>query len=118
MPLASSQSTYTKFRSLSGQDSPNSLGEGLQQLAARAPVGRPAEAEEIAEAIVFLATTARVLSTVQNSRRQWRQNRRLIAYAREAGHDPRRSPPQPDVRIAPESGHRTALGQKRTFNDG
>jgi NAD(P)-dependent dehydrogenase (short-subunit alcohol dehydrogenase family) len=34
----------------------DSLGEGLQQLAARAPAGRPAEAEEIAEAIVFLAT--------------------------------------------------------------
>jgi NAD(P)-dependent dehydrogenase (short-subunit alcohol dehydrogenase family) len=34
----------------------DSLGEGLQQLAAQAPAGRPAEAEEIAEAIVFLAT--------------------------------------------------------------
>jgi NAD(P)-dependent dehydrogenase (short-subunit alcohol dehydrogenase family) len=34
----------------------DSLGEGLQQLAARAPAGRPAETEEIAEAIVFLAT--------------------------------------------------------------
>jgi len=33
-----------------------SLGEGLQQLAAQAPAGRPAKAEEIAEAIVFLAT--------------------------------------------------------------
>ena len=32
------------------------LGESLQQLAAHAPAGRPAEAEEIAEAIVFLAT--------------------------------------------------------------
>jgi NAD(P)-dependent dehydrogenase (short-subunit alcohol dehydrogenase family) len=34
----------------------DSLGEGLQQLAAQAPVGRPAKPEEIAEAIVFLAT--------------------------------------------------------------
>jgi NAD(P)-dependent dehydrogenase (short-subunit alcohol dehydrogenase family) len=34
----------------------DSLGEGLQQLAAQAPAGRPATAEEIAEAIVFLAT--------------------------------------------------------------
>lgn len=33
-----------------------SLGEGLAQLAAQAPAGRPARAEEIAEAIVFLAT--------------------------------------------------------------
>ena len=32
------------------------LGEGLQQLAAQEPAGRPAKAEEIAEAIVFLAT--------------------------------------------------------------
>src|SRR6201993_2862050 len=34
----------------------DSLGEGLQQLPAQAPAGRPAEVEEIAEAIVFLAT--------------------------------------------------------------
>ncbi len=32
------------------------MGEGLEQLAAHAPAGRPATAEEIAEAIVFLAT--------------------------------------------------------------
>jgi NAD(P)-dependent dehydrogenase (short-subunit alcohol dehydrogenase family) len=32
------------------------MGEGLEQLAAQAPAGRPAAAEEIAEAIVFLAT--------------------------------------------------------------
>jgi NAD(P)-dependent dehydrogenase (short-subunit alcohol dehydrogenase family) len=32
------------------------LGEGLEQLAAQAPAGRPATADEIAEAIVFLAT--------------------------------------------------------------
>jgi len=32
------------------------MGEGLEQLAARAPAGRPATADEIAEAIVFLAT--------------------------------------------------------------
>jgi len=32
------------------------MGEALQQLAAQAPAGRPAAPEEIAEAIVFLAT--------------------------------------------------------------
>lgn len=32
------------------------MGEGLEQLAAQAPAGRPATAEEIAEAIVFVAT--------------------------------------------------------------
>ena len=32
------------------------MGVGLEQLAAQAPAGRPATAEEIAEAIVFLAT--------------------------------------------------------------
>jgi NAD(P)-dependent dehydrogenase (short-subunit alcohol dehydrogenase family) len=32
------------------------MGDGLQQLAAQAPAGRPATPEEIAEAIVFLAT--------------------------------------------------------------
>jgi NAD(P)-dependent dehydrogenase (short-subunit alcohol dehydrogenase family) len=32
------------------------MGEGLEQLAAQAPAGRPAQAEEIAEAIVFLGT--------------------------------------------------------------
>lgn len=32
------------------------MGEGLERLAAEAPAGRPAEADEIAEAIVFLAT--------------------------------------------------------------
>jgi NAD(P)-dependent dehydrogenase (short-subunit alcohol dehydrogenase family) len=34
----------------------DSMGEGLEQLAAEAPAGRPASADEIAEAIVFLAT--------------------------------------------------------------
>ncbi len=34
----------------------DAMGEGLDQLAAQAPAGRPATAEEIAEAIVFLAT--------------------------------------------------------------
>ena len=34
----------------------DAMGEGLQQLAAQAPAGRPATADEIAEAIVFLAT--------------------------------------------------------------
>ena len=33
-----------------------SMGDALQQLAAQAPAGRPAAPEEIAEAIVFLAT--------------------------------------------------------------
>lgn len=32
------------------------MGEGLEQLARQAPAGRPATADEIAEAIVFLAT--------------------------------------------------------------
>ena len=32
------------------------MGEGLEQLAAQAPAGRPATADEIAKAIVFLAT--------------------------------------------------------------
>jgi NAD(P)-dependent dehydrogenase (short-subunit alcohol dehydrogenase family) len=32
------------------------MGEGLEHLAAQAPAGRPATADEIAEAIVFLAT--------------------------------------------------------------
>jgi NAD(P)-dependent dehydrogenase (short-subunit alcohol dehydrogenase family) len=32
------------------------MGEGLEQLAAQAPAGRPATADEIAEAIVFLVT--------------------------------------------------------------
>ena len=34
----------------------DAIGGGLEQLAAQAPAGRPATAEEIAEAIVFLAT--------------------------------------------------------------
>jgi len=34
----------------------DAMGESLDQLAAQAPVGRPATADEIAEAIVFLAT--------------------------------------------------------------
>jgi NAD(P)-dependent dehydrogenase (short-subunit alcohol dehydrogenase family) len=34
----------------------DSMGEGLERLAAEAPAGRPATADEIAEAIVFLAT--------------------------------------------------------------
>jgi NAD(P)-dependent dehydrogenase (short-subunit alcohol dehydrogenase family) len=33
-----------------------SMGEGLEQLAGQAPAGRPATADEIAEAVVFLAT--------------------------------------------------------------
>jgi NAD(P)-dependent dehydrogenase (short-subunit alcohol dehydrogenase family) len=34
----------------------NAMGEGLKELAAQGPAGRPATADEIAEAIVFLAT--------------------------------------------------------------
>ncbi len=34
----------------------DAMGEGLDQLAAQGPAGRPAKADEIAEAIVFLAT--------------------------------------------------------------
>lgn len=34
----------------------DAMGEGLEQLAAQAPAGRPATADEIAEAIVFLAS--------------------------------------------------------------
>jgi len=34
----------------------DAMGEGLEQLASQAPAGRPATADEIAEAIVFLAT--------------------------------------------------------------
>jgi len=34
----------------------DAMGEGVEQLAAQAPAGRPAKADEIAEAIVFLAT--------------------------------------------------------------
>ena len=34
----------------------DAMGEGLEQLAAEAPAGRPATADEVAEAIVFLAT--------------------------------------------------------------
>ena len=34
----------------------DAMGEGIEQLAAQAPAGRPATADEIAEAIVFLAT--------------------------------------------------------------
>lgn len=34
----------------------DSMGEGLEQLASQAPAGRPATADEIAEAIIFLAS--------------------------------------------------------------
>src|SRR5271169_6198262 len=39
-----------------GTEGTDSMGEGLDQLAAEAPAGRPVTADEIAEAIVFLAT--------------------------------------------------------------
>jgi NAD(P)-dependent dehydrogenase (short-subunit alcohol dehydrogenase family) len=58
----------------------DSLGEGLQQLAAQAPAGRPAEAEEIAEAIVFLATDRASFIQGREARRRWRQNRSLIVW--------------------------------------
>jgi len=45
----------------------DAMGEGLEQLAAQAPAGRPATAGEIAEAIVFLATDRLALFTAQNS---------------------------------------------------
>ena len=56
------------------------MGEGLDlQLAAEAPAGRPATADEIAEAIVFLVRQiALVSSRARNVRRRWRQNRYLI----------------------------------------
>lgn len=37
-------------------DGTSAMGEGLDQLAAEAPAGRPATPDEIAEAVVFLAT--------------------------------------------------------------
>jgi NAD(P)-dependent dehydrogenase (short-subunit alcohol dehydrogenase family) len=37
-------------------DGTDSMGEGLDRLAAEAPAGRPATADEIADAVVFLAT--------------------------------------------------------------
>jgi NAD(P)-dependent dehydrogenase (short-subunit alcohol dehydrogenase family) len=43
------------------------MGEGLEQLASPAPAGRPATADEIAEAVLFLATDRASFSTVQNS---------------------------------------------------
>jgi NAD(P)-dependent dehydrogenase (short-subunit alcohol dehydrogenase family) len=51
----------------------DSMGEGLDRLAAEAPAGRPATADEIAEAIVFLAT-----DRGRETRRGWRKNRHLI----------------------------------------
>lgn len=43
------------------------MGEGLEQLAAQAPAGRPATADEIAEAISFWRMTVPVLFMEQNS---------------------------------------------------
>ena len=43
------------------------MGEGLAQLAAQAPAGRPATADEIAEAIVFWRRIVPVSFTAQNS---------------------------------------------------
>jgi len=46
--------------------------DALQQLAEQAPAGRPAAPEEIAEAIVFLATDRAMV----HSAGRWRRNRR------------------------------------------
>jgi len=43
------------------------MSEALEQLAAQAPAGRPATADEVAEAIIFLATTARLSSMAPTS---------------------------------------------------
>src|SRR5438876_8932694 len=45
----------------------DAMGEGLEKLAAQAPAGRPATADEIAEAIVFLATDRSSFVREQNS---------------------------------------------------
>ena len=45
----------------------DAMGEGLQQLASQAPAGRPAAADEIAEAIVFLALDRASLFMAQSS---------------------------------------------------
>lgn len=42
------------------------MGDGLDQLAATAPAGRPGTAEEIAEAIAFLATDRRASCTARS----------------------------------------------------
>jgi NAD(P)-dependent dehydrogenase (short-subunit alcohol dehydrogenase family) len=44
------------------------MGEALDQLAAQSPAGRPAVPDEIAEAIVFLATDRPISFTVRNLR--------------------------------------------------
>ena len=53
------------------------MGEGLERLAAEAPAGRPATADEIAEAIVFLATDRSSFVQGARTRSGWRQNRHL-----------------------------------------
>jgi NAD(P)-dependent dehydrogenase (short-subunit alcohol dehydrogenase family) len=48
------------------------MGEGLEQLAAQAPAGRPATADEIAEAIVFLVTDrSSFILRRETRRRRW-----------------------------------------------
>jgi len=48
------------------------MGEGLEELAAQRPAGRAATADEIAEAIVFLATDRSSLVYGCQARRRWR----------------------------------------------
>jgi hypothetical protein len=53
------------------------MSDALTQLAAQAPAGRPAASEEIAEAIVILATDPREFRPGCCSASRWRQNRRI-----------------------------------------
>jgi len=55
----------------------DALGEGLERLAAEVPAGRPATADEIAEAIVFSGDGPRQFHPWRETRGRWRQNRRL-----------------------------------------
>jgi NAD(P)-dependent dehydrogenase (short-subunit alcohol dehydrogenase family) len=51
--------------------------EGIEQLAAKAPAGRPATADEIAEAIVFLATDRASFIHGSKLAGRWRAHRHL-----------------------------------------
>jgi NAD(P)-dependent dehydrogenase (short-subunit alcohol dehydrogenase family) len=51
--------------------------EGLEQLAAQAPAGRPTTPEEIGEAIVFLATDRSSFIPGGKARRRWRSHSHL-----------------------------------------
>ena len=50
------------------------MGEGFEQLAAQAPARRPATADEIAEAIVFLATDRASFVDWGNTAGGWREH--------------------------------------------